>query len=72
MKGVNTSFINLYFIISQKKHIAVDRPHVIGVYNNGMGGVDLMDMMCTIVQLQAEKQKVVYVYFLPYFNHSPG
>ena len=46
MRGVNSSFINLYFLIrSQKKHIEVDRPHVIGVYNNGMDVVDLMDMM---------------------------
>ena len=64
MKGVNTSFINLYFIRSQKKHIAVDRPHVIGVYNKGMGGVDLMDMMCTLYKFKLRSKRwYMYIFY---------
>ena len=65
MRGVNTSFINLYFLIrSQKKHIAVDRPHVIGVYSKSMGGVDLMDIMCTLYKFKLRSKRwYMYIFY---------
>ena len=53
-----------FFFRSQKKHISVDRPHVIGVCNIGMGGVDLMDMMCTIYKYKLRSKRwYMYIFY---------
>lgn len=49
---------------SKKEHISVDRPHPIGVYNKAMGGVDLMDMMCTLYKYQLRSKRwYIYIFY---------
>ena len=48
----------------QKKHITVERPSVIGVYNKSMGGVDLLDMMCSLYKYQLKSKRwYLYIFY---------
>ena len=48
----------------QKKHITVKRPSVIGVYNESMGGVDLLDMMCSLYKYQLKSKRwYLYIFY---------
>ena len=51
---------------SQKKHVDVDRPAVVGAYNAYMGGIDLFDMMCTLYKRQIKSRR----WYLYIFYHS--
>jgi hypothetical protein len=51
---------------SQKKHVDVDRPCVVGAYNANMGGIDLFDMMCTLYKRQIKSRR----WYLYIFYHS--
>lgn len=49
---------------STKEHINVDRPRVIGTYNKSMGGVDLLDMMCSLYKYQLKgKRWYMYIFY---------
>ena len=49
---------------SKKEHINVDRPSIIGVYNKSMGGVDLMDMMCSLYKYQLRSKRwYLYIFY---------
>ena len=41
---------------STKSYIDVDRPALIGIYNSKMGGVGLLDMMCTLYKRQLKSK----------------
>ena len=44
--------------------IDISRPHLIGVYNKSMGGVDLMDMMCTLYKYQLRSKRwYLYIFY---------
>ena len=47
----------------QKKHITVERPFVIGVYNESMGGVDLLNMMCSLYKYQFKSKRWYWYIF---------
>jgi len=48
----------------QKEHISVQRPHVISAYNESMGGVDLLDMMCSLYKYQLKSKKwYLYIFY---------
>jgi hypothetical protein len=51
---------------SQKKHVDVDRPCVVGAYNANMGGIDLFNMMCTLYKRQIKSRR----WYLYIFYHS--
>ncbi|XP_064614523.1 piggyBac transposable element-derived protein 3-like [Liolophura sinensis] len=49
---------------AQKARIEVDRPAVITVYNKNMGGVDLLDMMCTLYKRQIKGRRwYLYIFY---------
>ena len=49
---------------SKKEHATIQRPHLIGVYNTSMGGVDLMDMMCTLYKYQLQSKRwYLYIFY---------
>lgn len=49
---------------SKKEHINVDRPSIIGFYNKSMGGVDLMDMMCSLYKYQLRSKRwYIYIFY---------
>lgn len=54
---------------SKKQHISVCRPSIIAVCNKSMGGVDLMDMLCSLYKYQLRSKKMVYLHLLPHFHH---
>ena len=47
-----------------KKHIMIDRPHSIGVYNNYMGGVDKIDYLISLYRIKVKTRKwLVHMFF---------
>ncbi|KAK6172618.1 hypothetical protein SNE40_016236 [Patella caerulea] len=49
---------------SRKVHVEVDRPNVVEVYNKKMGGVDLLDMMCSLYKRQIKgKRWYMYIFY---------
>ena len=42
---------------SQKKHVDVDCPAVVGEYNANMGGIDLFDMMFTLYKQRIKSRR---------------
>ncbi len=60
-----TSKVKRYYR-SQKKHVDVDHPAVVGAYNANMGGIDLFDMMCTLYKRQIKSRR----WYLYIFYHS--
>lgn len=49
---------------SKKEHLSVDRPHVIRVYNKGMGGADLMVMMCILYNYKLRSKRwYMYIFY---------
>ncbi|XP_041376624.1 piggyBac transposable element-derived protein 2-like [Gigantopelta aegis] len=49
---------------STKSFIDVDQPAVIGIYNSKMGGVDLLDMMCTLYKRQLKSKRwYLYIFY---------
>ena len=49
---------------SKKLHVRVERPSIIGIYNKSMGGVDLMDMLCSLYKYQLRSKRwYVYIFY---------
>jgi hypothetical protein len=49
---------------SKKLHVRVERPFIIGIYNKSMGGVDLMDMLCSLYKYQLRSKRwYVYIFY---------
>ena len=53
---------------SAKKHIMIDRPHSIAVYNNYMGWVDKIDYLISLYRIKAKTRKWSVRMFLHFFD----
>ncbi|XP_019737194.1 piggyBac transposable element-derived protein 3-like [Hippocampus comes] len=41
----------------KKEYVEVDRPHIVKVYNNNMGGVDLADMFAALYRIELRPRR---------------
>jgi len=49
---------------SSKTHVQVNRPHIIKLYNQSMGGVDLLDMMSSLYKRQLKSKRwYLYIFY---------
>ena len=47
---------------SLKEHIIVQQPHIVKVYNEYMGGIDKLDMMCALYKPRLRTRWYIYIW----------